>query len=160
MKAAGLEPMPNDVAIRMLPTVLSPQAGTQIVLAGADWPRLAEAYRMRAAVKVLDGSARAATLVGLQLLVTAGAVPDHARAYRLDTDRVVSLVGMEIPAEQQRATLTALGFEIPRSVERDTGLELPPDELAQLRRLDRLCAAFDEQLAEFGGGFLQSNDVV
>ncbi|TRW82361.1 SDR family NAD(P)-dependent oxidoreductase [Mycolicibacterium sp. 018/SC-01/001] len=54
MKAAGLEPMPNDVAIRMLPTVLSPQAGTQIVLAGADWPRLAEAYRMRAAVKVLD----------------------------------------------------------------------------------------------------------
>ena len=54
MKAAGLEPMPNDVAIRMLPTVLSPDAGTQIVLAGADWPRLADAYRMRAAVKVLD----------------------------------------------------------------------------------------------------------
>ncbi|MEW5809830.1 MAG: type I polyketide synthase [Actinomycetota bacterium] len=54
MKAAGLEPMPNDVAIRMLPTILSPQAGTQVVLAGADWPRLAEAYRMRAAVKVLD----------------------------------------------------------------------------------------------------------
>ncbi|KGJ09171.1 phenylalanine--tRNA ligase subunit beta [Paracoccus sphaerophysae] len=45
-------------------------------------------------------------------IVTAGAVPDHARAYRLDTDRVVSLVGMEIPSEQQRATLTALGFDI------------------------------------------------
>ena len=27
-------------------------------------------------------------------------------------------------------------------------------EPAQLRRLDRLCAAFDEQLAEFGGRFL------
>jgi phthiocerol/phenolphthiocerol synthesis type-I polyketide synthase B len=54
MKAAGLEPMPNDVAIRMLPSVLSPEAGTHLVLAGADWPRLAEAYRMRAAVKVLD----------------------------------------------------------------------------------------------------------
>ncbi|AFM17524.1 polyketide synthase family protein [Mycolicibacterium chubuense NBB4] len=54
MKAAGLEPMPNDVAIRMLPTVLSPDAGTHVVLAGADWHRLADAYRMRAAVKVLD----------------------------------------------------------------------------------------------------------
>jgi len=55
MTAAGLEPMPNDVAIRMLPAVLSPDAGVQCVVAGADWPRLADAYRMRAAVKVLDG---------------------------------------------------------------------------------------------------------
>jgi len=45
-------------------------------------------------------------------IVTAGAVPDVSRAYKLDTDRVQSLVGMEIPAETQRATLTALGFVI------------------------------------------------
>jgi len=55
MKAAGLEPMPNDVAIRMLPAVLSPDAPVQTVVAGADWSRLADAYRMRAPVKVLDG---------------------------------------------------------------------------------------------------------
>lgn len=54
MKAAGLDPMPNDVAIKMLPAVLSPDAGVQTVVAGADWPRLADAYRMRAPVKVLD----------------------------------------------------------------------------------------------------------
>lgn len=42
--------------------------------------------------------------------VIAGAVPDVARAYKLDTARVESLVGMSIPAETQRATLTALGF--------------------------------------------------
>lgn len=54
MKAAGLEPMPNDVAIKMLPAVLGPDAAVQYVIAGADWPRLADAYRMRAAVKVLD----------------------------------------------------------------------------------------------------------
>ncbi|ABM13927.1 beta-ketoacyl synthase [Mycolicibacterium vanbaalenii PYR-1] len=54
MKAAGLEPMPNDVAIKMLPAVLGPDAPVQAVVAGADWPRLADAYRMRAAVKVLD----------------------------------------------------------------------------------------------------------
>lgn len=45
-------------------------------------------------------------------VVMAGAVPDVARAYRLDTDRVQSLVGMDIPADTQRATLTALGFRI------------------------------------------------
>ncbi len=45
-------------------------------------------------------------------VVTAGEVPDTARAYRLDTDRVVSLVGMEIPADEQRATLEALGFTL------------------------------------------------
>ncbi len=43
-------------------------------------------------------------------VVMAGEMPDHARAYKLDTDRVQSLVGMEISAEEQRATLTALGF--------------------------------------------------
>ncbi|MEM1235378.1 MAG: phenylalanine--tRNA ligase subunit beta [Pseudomonadota bacterium] len=45
-------------------------------------------------------------------VVVAGEIPDTARAYRLDTDRVQSLVGMEIPADTQRATLTALGFVI------------------------------------------------
>ncbi|MEP5760818.1 MAG: phenylalanine--tRNA ligase subunit beta [Litoreibacter sp.] len=45
-------------------------------------------------------------------LVVAGAVPDHSRAYKLDSDRVVSLVGMEIPADTQRATLEALGFTL------------------------------------------------
>ena len=45
-------------------------------------------------------------------VVTAGAVPDWTRAYRLDTDRVQSLVGMDIPADQQRATLEALGFTL------------------------------------------------
>lgn len=43
-------------------------------------------------------------------VTVAGAVPDVSRAYKLDTDRVQSLVGMEIPAEEQIRTLTALGF--------------------------------------------------
>ncbi|WBU59828.1 phenylalanine--tRNA ligase subunit beta [Paracoccus albus] len=44
--------------------------------------------------------------------VTAGAVPDHSRSYWLDTNRVVSLVGMEIDDAVQRQTLEALGFEM------------------------------------------------
>lgn len=45
-------------------------------------------------------------------IVTAGAVPDTSRAYKLDTDRVQSLVGMTIPADEQVRTLTALGFRV------------------------------------------------
>ncbi|MDF3416307.1 phenylalanine--tRNA ligase subunit beta [Sulfitobacter sp. M57] len=45
-------------------------------------------------------------------VVVAGAIPDTSRAYKLDTDRVQSLVGMTIPAETQRTTLTALGFTL------------------------------------------------
>jgi phenylalanyl-tRNA synthetase beta chain len=43
-------------------------------------------------------------------VVQAGQIPDTSRAYKLDTDRCSSLVGMDIPADTQRATLTALGF--------------------------------------------------
>ena len=45
-------------------------------------------------------------------LIQAGAVPDTARAYRLDPARVQSLVGMEITESEQRQTLTALGFRL------------------------------------------------
>ena len=45
-------------------------------------------------------------------VVIAGAVPDHARAYKLDTARVRSLVGMDIPEAEQRQTLTGLGFRL------------------------------------------------
>jgi phenylalanyl-tRNA synthetase beta chain len=43
-------------------------------------------------------------------VVVAGEVPDTARAYRLDTDRIQSLVGMDIPAQEQRRILESLGF--------------------------------------------------
>ncbi|OYX43043.1 MAG: phenylalanine--tRNA ligase subunit beta [Rhodobacterales bacterium 32-67-9] len=45
-------------------------------------------------------------------VVMDGAVPAVERAYRLDPERVVSLVGMNIPEGEQRATLEALGFTL------------------------------------------------
>ncbi|WP_293576534.1 phenylalanine--tRNA ligase subunit beta [Phaeobacter sp.] len=45
-------------------------------------------------------------------IVVAGSVPDHARAYKLDPERVQSLVGMDIPEAEQRQTLTRLGFRL------------------------------------------------
>jgi phenylalanyl-tRNA synthetase beta chain len=43
-------------------------------------------------------------------VVEAGAPVKTARAYPLDTKRVISLVGMEIPRDEQVRILTALGF--------------------------------------------------
>ena len=43
-------------------------------------------------------------------VVEAGAAPQTARSYPLDTKRVISLVGMEIPKEEQVRILTSLGF--------------------------------------------------
>lgn len=45
-------------------------------------------------------------------VVIAGDVPDHSRAYKLNAERVQSLVGMEIPESDQRQTLTRLGFRL------------------------------------------------
>jgi len=45
-------------------------------------------------------------------MVVAGAVPDTARAYKLDPSRVVSLVGMEIAEAEQVRILTDLGFVV------------------------------------------------
>ncbi|WP_415183334.1 phenylalanine--tRNA ligase subunit beta [Phaeovulum sp.] len=45
-------------------------------------------------------------------VVQDGAVPDTSRAYKLNPARVISLVGMDIPEAEQRATLTALGFTL------------------------------------------------
>jgi len=43
-------------------------------------------------------------------VVEAGAALTTARSYKLDTARVISLVGMDIPKEEQVRILTALGF--------------------------------------------------
>ncbi|MEL6234941.1 MAG: phenylalanine--tRNA ligase subunit beta [Pseudomonadota bacterium] len=45
-------------------------------------------------------------------LVVAGAVPETARSYPLRPERVISLVGMDIPAGEQIRILTDLGFEV------------------------------------------------
>ena len=45
-------------------------------------------------------------------VVSDGAAPDTTRSYLLDTDRVTRLVGMDIPAADQRKTLENLGFTL------------------------------------------------
>jgi len=84
--------------------------------------------------------------------VTAGAAPDHARAYRFDPARVEKIVGMAIAEAEQRATLAALGFRIEDTV---TGAmaHVPPwrpdilgeadlvEEVARIASLTKLAGA-------------------
>lgn len=45
-------------------------------------------------------------------IVSAGAVPDVTRSYKLNPKRTASLVGMDISEAEQRRTLSALGFTL------------------------------------------------
>jgi len=47
-------------------------------------------------------------------VVTAGEVPNTSRSYYLNPERVQSLVGMDIPADEQIGILEALGFGVAR----------------------------------------------
>ncbi|MEO1549304.1 MAG: phenylalanine--tRNA ligase subunit beta [Pseudomonadota bacterium] len=54
-------------------------------------------------------------------VVVAGAVPKTARSYYLDPERVISLVGMDIPKDTQVCILTDLGFGV---ADEHSGLEV------------------------------------
>ncbi|MBX7434867.1 SDR family NAD(P)-dependent oxidoreductase [Mycobacterium sp. Y57] len=54
MSDAGLQPMPDGVAIRALPLLLGPDAPVRSTVVDADWPLLATAYRTRGALRIVD----------------------------------------------------------------------------------------------------------
>ena len=54
MTNAGLEPMPDEVAIRALPLVMGSDAPVRATVVDADWPLLAAAYRTRGALRIVD----------------------------------------------------------------------------------------------------------
>ena len=51
---SGLEPMPDEIAIQALPSVIGPDAPVRSTIVAADWSRLATAYRTRAALHIVD----------------------------------------------------------------------------------------------------------
>ncbi|MEB3035278.1 KR domain-containing protein, partial [[Mycobacterium] nativiensis] len=51
---SGLEPMADDVAIGALPLVIGARGAVRHTVVAADWPRLAAAYRTRAALRIVD----------------------------------------------------------------------------------------------------------
>jgi phthiocerol/phenolphthiocerol synthesis type-I polyketide synthase B len=54
MSESGLEPMPDDVAIRALRSAMSTGAPVRSTVVAADWKGLADAYRARASLHIID----------------------------------------------------------------------------------------------------------
>jgi len=144
----GMMAISDDAAVESLAGIMGgehsgcTEATTDVFLESAYWDPITVATTGRALRINSDARYRfergvdpAFTVPGLELatqmvldlcggeasaVVMDGAVPDTARAYRLDPARVVSLVGMDIPEATQRATLQALGFTL------DGDLASPP----------------------------------
>ena len=51
---SGLIPMADEVAIRVLPMLMAPDAPVRSTVVDADWPLLAAAYRTRGALRIVD----------------------------------------------------------------------------------------------------------
>ncbi len=137
---AGMMAISDDQGVESLAGVMGGEASgcspetTDVFLESAWWDPITIAATGRALKINTDARYRfergvdpAFTLPGLDLatrmvldlcggeasdIAQDGAPLDVTRAYRLDPARVVSLVGMDIPEADQRATLTALGFTL------------------------------------------------
>ena len=137
---AGQIAISDDLGVQSLAGIMGGEASgctpetTDVFLESAFWDPITTATTGRALKINSDARYRfergvdpAFTLPGLDLatqmildlcggqasdLAVDGAAINVARAYRLDPARVISLVGMDIPADEQRATLQALGFTL------------------------------------------------
>ena len=54
MSSAGLEPMPDEIAIGALSAVMTPGAPVRTAVVAADWPLLAAAYRTRGSLRIVE----------------------------------------------------------------------------------------------------------
>ncbi|MBS9536205.1 SDR family NAD(P)-dependent oxidoreductase [Mycobacterium sp. M1] len=101
---SGLEPMADDVAIAALPLAIGTHSAVRHTVVAADWPRLATAYRTRAAFHIVDDLlvAEAQKAGGTTAVVTefrkalAEAEPERRHGLLLDhvTAQVVAAMGL------------------------------------------------------------------
>lgn len=143
MTNAGLEPMPDEVAIRALPMVMGSGAGVRTTVVAADWPLLAAAYRTRGAMRILDevlewqaGVQAAAPesefrrqlrdcladgqrrLLADHITATASAVMGLPQDERLDPAAGFFQLGMDslMSVTLQRRLTASLGIELPAAL--------------------------------------------
>lgn len=100
---SGLEPMADDVAIGALPLVIGARGAVRHTVVAADWPRLAAAYRTRAALRIVDDLLIVAEPSDESATVATGfrrSLVDAEPEQRLDllrehvTDQVVAAMGL------------------------------------------------------------------
>ncbi|WP_322857899.1 SDR family NAD(P)-dependent oxidoreductase [Mycobacterium shigaense] len=100
---SGLLPMDDETAIGALPYLLSPGAGVHSVVVEADWQLLADAYRARGALHIVDelaAAAGAAATLPVSEFRTAlrAAEPARRRTMLFDQVAMLAVKAMGLPA--------------------------------------------------------------
>jgi phthiocerol/phenolphthiocerol synthesis type-I polyketide synthase A/phthiocerol/phenolphthiocerol synthesis type-I polyketide synthase B len=130
---SGLLPMRDDVAIAALPIVMSPAAGVHSVVVDADWPLLADAYRTRGSLRIVDdllAEAPAAALVPTRDWSHLSAVQIRAEleaGMRTIVARELRLPESDLEADRPLAELglnSLMAMAIRREAEVLAGIEL------------------------------------
>ncbi|OBC10289.1 hypothetical protein A5784_37190 [Mycobacterium sp. 852013-50091_SCH5140682] len=160
--SSGLEPMPDEVAIRALTRALGADAPVRAVVAAADWTRLAAAYRTRANLKMVDPlvPADGTEDLGPENDQWAG-VPDFTELDPLDAERIIgerlrerlaAIMGYTDQAALSPAVpLIELGMDslmavrIRHATQSDFGVEPPVAMLLQGASLDDITADVMQQ---------------
>ncbi|KXO89985.1 polyketide synthase [Tsukamurella pulmonis] len=137
-EGSGLVPMEDGIAIRALPRALAPGAPVRSVVVAADWPVLAAAYRVRAALRIvddLDAPAEHDTADGATELRTALRAAPLADRESLLGDAVAEIVA------------AALGLDSPALLDRGAGFfQAGMDSLTVVTVARTLALAVGEEL--------------
>jgi phthiocerol/phenolphthiocerol synthesis type-I polyketide synthase B len=159
---SGLDPMPDDVAIRALSSVMAPDAPVRFAVVAADWPRLTGAYRTRASLRMIDELAAAGDRVDAAdgddwTGLTGISDLEPAEAHRVVADRLLNrlsaVMGYADPAALPvTVPLIELGMDslmavrIRNATQQDFGVEPPVALLLQGASLNDITADVMSQL--------------
>jgi phthiocerol/phenolphthiocerol synthesis type-I polyketide synthase B len=111
---SGLMPMPDDVAIQALSLVTGSSAPVRSVVVAADWPRLAAAYRTRAALRILDDVVAGEVQIGVE--------SSSSSAFRVALREAEPSQRRNLLVDHVRAAVaSAMGLASPQSVDLHAG---------------------------------------
>jgi phthiocerol/phenolphthiocerol synthesis type-I polyketide synthase B len=110
---SGLEPMPDEVAIRVLGSAMGPNAPVRSVVVAANWTRLATAYRTRGSLRIVDallpGGDAPATLPGGEFRVALRACQPKGR-HELLVDHVAAQAAAAMGLTSSQSLDLSAGF--------------------------------------------------
>jgi phthiocerol/phenolphthiocerol synthesis type-I polyketide synthase B len=173
---SGLEPMRDEVAIRALRAVTGVGTPTRSVVVAADWPRLAAAYRTRAALRIIEDLVPSDGTDSSTVDVAPGddfraalhnCDPTRRRALLLDhvTSLVAAVMGLESPQSlDPSAGFFHFGMDslmsvtLQRALSDTLGVTVPASVVFDYPTIEALTDHLADCLLDFEGQAVDSND--